>query len=269
MNNREMEDKLEAYRQMLATGQIDETTFNNMVQRNLGSGIDVNKAKRPRKSFGLLLVVVLLCVLVFALFKLLHNDSVPSNEREYEYVNSYSSIDAPIQTNYTGSTTIYIRDIPVRMDYVANYEVSGRVVAKASYISNGVANEAAKIDIALVWGKLATDEYLKMFTFKAPGNRFVYWKTTDMDWYRAHTNDSEIISMYSNNHLVTTDETLKNDIKSVKKGDYIRIKGYLVNMYWEENNSDRTWISSTVRTDDGDGACEIIYVTDLKWLKEA
>ncbi len=28
------------------------------------------------------------------------------------------------------------------------------------------------------------------------------------------------------------------------------------------------WNSSTSRTDTGDGACEIIYVTDVKWLKE-
>ena len=190
-------------------------------------------------------------------------------DRDYEYVNSYYNIDAPIQTEFTGSTTITVRNIPVRLEYVANYEVSGRVVAKASYISNSVANEAANKDVAIVWGKLATDEYLDMFTWKAPGNRFVYWKTKDMDWYRAHTSDREIISLFSNNHLIAANEELSKEINGIKKGDFIRIKGYLVNLFWNENNRDRTWYTSTVRTDDGNGACEIIYVTDIKWLKEA
>ena len=53
----------------------------------------------------------------------------------------------------------------------------------------------------------------------------------------------------------------------IKKGDNVKITGYLVNLHWKENNSSRTWETSTSRYDKGDGGCELIYVTDVKWLK--
>lgn len=268
-NNRDVEEKLEAYRNMLISGQIDEATFNNMVRRNLGENIDVYKARRPRKSIVPLIVVLLACLIVFGINKLLKaDDNAPVVEKEYEKISSYKIIDPPIQNDFKGSTSIVVGNVSVRVDYVAYYEVSGKVVAKVSYMPDSVSNMAAQSDVALVWGKLATDEYLKKFTFNAPGNRFVYWKTTDMNWYRMHTSDREVKQMYSNNHLVTTNQELISKIKKIKKNDYVRIKGYLANLYWIENNSNRNWISSTRRDDDGDGACEVIYVTDIKWLEE-
>ena len=72
----------------------------------------------------------------------------------------------------------------------------------------------------------------------------------------------------SNNHLIPADTRVKKAIKKIKKGDHIRITGYLV--YIDGKKSDGTtffWNSSTTRDDDGDGACEVIYVTDVEWLK--
>ena len=89
-----------------------------------------------------------------------------------------------------------------------------------------------------------------------------------MNWFKRNTSDAEVISSFSNNHLVTADTKLLKGIRSIKDGDYVRIKGYLVNLYWNEDG-ENYWKTSTVRTDDGDGACEVIYVTDIKWLKEA
>ena len=63
------------------------------------------------------------------------------------------------------------------------------------------------------------------------------------------------------------DESLRAAIKTIKKGDHIRIKGYLVNV--DAVNRDMktfTWHSSTSREDGGGGACEIIYVKDIEWL---
>lgn len=268
MNDREREEKLLAYQNMLKTGQIDETTYNNMVERNIG--VDFAKSYKPRKNKKPLIVVVLVCLLIFGLFKLFKANANPVVvEKEYEYVNDFDDINPPIQNNYKGATTMMVDNVFIDVDYVAYYEVSGRVVAKVSYMANNVENMLAPNDVALVWGKLATNEYMNKFTFDAHGDRFVYWKTTDMEWYRNHTSDKEVTRMHSNNHLVTNDKELLAEINSIKKGDYVKIKGYLVNMYWLENNSNHTWKSSVSRDDIGDGACEVIYVTDVKWLKEA
>lgn len=266
MNNWEQEEKLKAYQNMLNSGQIDEATYINMVNRNIGP---IEKYGKPKKNFKPLIVAVLVCVIVFTIFKFLGQGvGVPKIEKEYEYVNSYDAIDAPLQSDYTGSTTMIVRNTVINVEYKAYYEVSGRVVAKRDYLSNSVSNDASRTDVSLVWGKLATKDYLDHIDWNAPGDRFIYWKTNDMEWYRRNTNDKEITALYSNNHLVTNDTKLLKMIRNIDTGDYVRIKGYLVNLYWNENG-DRYWKSSTVRTDDGDGACEVIYVTDVKWLKEA
>ena len=57
--------------------------------------------------------------------------------------------------------------------------------------------------------------------------------------------------------------------KNIKQGDFVKIEGYLVKSSWKDNkHREYHWNSSTSRDDKGDGACEIIYVTSVKWLKE-
>ena len=152
MDNRDKEEKLKVYQNMLRYGQIDEATYNNMVSRNIGNIDDLNKHRFNIKP---LIVVVLLCLFVFLIFKLINVDNVNDNyQREYEYVDSYNSIDAPIQNSYTGSTNMIVRNVNIDVEYVAYYEVSGRVVAKRDYLSTDVKNDTARTDVTLVWGKL-------------------------------------------------------------------------------------------------------------------
>ena len=56
-------------------------------------------------------------------------------------------------------------------------------------------------------------------------------------------------------------------MKRIMPGDHIKIKGYLVNVTASNSKNDVIWWnSSTIRSDTGDGACELIYVTDLEFL---
>lgn len=71
----------------------------------------------------------------------------------------------------------------------------------------------------------------------------------------------------SNNHLVVADERVSRSIMKVEKGDQVYFKGYLVN-YGRGGNPDQRR-SSTVRSDTGNGACEVVYVEDFKILKKA
>ena len=65
-----------------------------------------------------------------------------------------------------------------------------------------------------------------------------------------------------------TDKTVKGKLLSIKKGEYVELEGYLVTAYTTDSDSNIYWMSSDTRTDTGDGACEVIYVTDVKWLKQ-
>lgn len=95
--------------------------------------------------------------------------------------------------------------------------------------------------------------------------------------------DKELVSMLgsnyinshlSNNHLIPSSKETKEKISQIKIGDFITIKGYLVSVSAEDMVD---WVSSLDRTDayplyiaeKGEGgSCEIIYVTDVSWIKD-
>ena len=76
----------------------------------------------------------------------------------------------------------------------------------------------------------------------------------------------------SNNHIIPADKNVRKLMYKVKRNDYIRIDGFLSSVYYDNNKKNVTnnslWTSSTKRNDTGNGACEIIYVTNIVWLKE-
>jgi hypothetical protein len=61
----------------------------------------------------------------------------------------------------------------------------------------------------------------------------------------------------SNNHLISNDETVRDQVKDIAIGDQIRVRGYLSSYGSAEGGKRGT---STTRTDTGDGACETVFV---------
>lgn len=66
----------------------------------------------------------------------------------------------------------------------------------------------------------------------------------------------------SNNHLITDSEVVRDIINNVRVGDQVLIRGRLVN-YSEERWNGWFRRTSVSRHDEGNGACEIIFVHDL------
>jgi hypothetical protein len=77
----------------------------------------------------------------------------------------------------------------------------------------------------------------------------------------------------SNNHLLINQRDLLGKLKSIARGDQVKIKGKLVNVKAKPSgsteSSEITWNSSTSREDSGAGACEVIYVEQIDILKKA
>jgi hypothetical protein len=69
----------------------------------------------------------------------------------------------------------------------------------------------------------------------------------------------------SNNHLLSADGEINKKIRKARDGDQIHLKGYLV----QYAHDDFQRGSSITRTDSGNGACETIYLTDFRIIKEA
>ena len=80
---------------------------------------------------------------------------------------------------------------------------------------------------------------------------------------------NKITEFCSNNHLIPCDNKNKKLMDSIKEGDFVRIEGYLVNVYCKKSDESYfNWNTSTSRNDTGNGACEIVYVTNITWLEK-
>lgn len=71
----------------------------------------------------------------------------------------------------------------------------------------------------------------------------------------------------SNNHLLTDDAGIAKTLRSVRVGDQVRFKGWLVEYSHPMNG--QTWFRGTsiTRDDTGDGACETVFVREVEVIR--
>ena len=207
----------------------------------------------------IILIAILLCGVL--MYKINHPP------KTYTAVPDLLSIPAPQQSSNTGRLSRKAGSTDVDITIVANYTIYGRVVDRHRYFGGSVINNLSKIDLGIAWGFMATDEAQKHFKWSSYGTRFLRWKSQDLSWVDAHGGTTNIGKFYSNNHLIPDNSNIDKLLKMVKVNDYIKIDGYLVNADYTQGKYTGYWHSSTSRDDQGDGACEIIYVKDISWLK--
>jgi hypothetical protein len=70
----------------------------------------------------------------------------------------------------------------------------------------------------------------------------------------------------ANNHLLSDDDHLRERIAGVRVGDQIEFEGYLAR-YSNDSGFERG--TSITRTDTGNGACETVYVTRFRVLRDS
>lgn len=179
-----------------------------------------------------------------------------------------ANISEPTQYKSLGGTQIEINNGVADITYVAEYSLSGRVVDVENYYGSYVRDKLSPKDIGVAWGFFATDESQDKVRWTSHGNRYLSWYISDGEWYRSVGGESAITAHHSNNHLIPANDDVEKLVKKIKKDDYVQVDGYLVNVYWKKNDGSYfRWNTSTTRNDDGNGACEIIYVTNVTWLK--
>jgi len=177
-----------------------------------------------------------------------------------------AGIGDPVQKKASFSEIRQIDGYDVCLSSDHYYDIEALVVSTKKYSGISLADKLSDIDVALAWGKVA--EYNDRIDFHwSQSGRWYHWRAKSYEEIAPVGGEREVNVHSSNNHLIPMDESLRAAIKTIKKGDHIRIKGYLVNV--DAVNRDMktfTWHSSTSREDGGGGACEIIYVKDIEWL---
>ena len=136
---------------------------------------------------------------------------------------------------------------------LADFEIEARVLSVERYNTDGGAR-ISPIDFALGWGPMSDSAVLSHFRIRQGGRFFaIYPDEQAIDLRTAMVNAS-------NMHLIPADGELESQLKSVKTGNIVRLRGKLVSVLGPDNF---TWRSSLSRTDTGDGACELFYVESL------
>ncbi len=179
---------------------------------------------------------------------------------------SVAGIRAPIQEEAKGVTKTTVKGWNVRIEYQYSYDIEALVVHTKRYSGSGLGDQLAPVDAALAWGDVA--KYNDSIDFHwGQARRWYTWKVNSYEELAPVGAEYEVGIQSSNNHLIPSTRELEKQVKKLRTGDHVRIKGYLVNIDGTKSDgSTFWWNSSTTREDTGDGACEVFYVTELQWL---
>jgi hypothetical protein len=148
------------------------------------------------------------------------------------------------------------------------YEISGLVVSRMDYrwFSINKTDEVFFLDLCMLWGQNAASKVYK-------NDNLSFKQDSRFCWYSWTGNLEVRKDQISNTHLVVYDNSLGKKLSKIKKSDQVKIKGKLVNIKAQTDNPGKyeggqfALNTSTVREDDGAGACEVLYVESFKILK--
>ncbi len=164
----------------------------------------------------------------------------------------------PVQVNIQKSEITYVStegtNIPIVL--LADYAVEGVIKSKLKY--SDYPSRVAQYDVAIAWGNLNEKEIDKHIRYSQSGRWYYYNFDRDVS-----VSLSYIAEHSANVHLISKDQLVLKKIENLNKNDHIKLKGYLVNVKFDNG----IWSSSLTRTDTGNGACEIMYVTDVEVIE--
>lgn len=145
------------------------------------------------------------------------------------------------------------------------YELHGLVVSYRHHDGNSRMHRMAgdhlnMLDVCVVWGDNAANGHLVEFDF---------WNGIFTCNYGTKSNEAWAAfdeTAVSNNHLLSDDPIVRGQVRGLRVGDQVRVRGLLAS-YTSGNGSVRG--TSTTRTDTGDGACETIWVESFEILRRS
>lgn len=137
---------------------------------------------------------------------------------------------------------------------MASFQVEARVLATAHYhFSEGA--ELAPVDLALGWGPMSDPSVLEHIHI-TQRQRFYYWSVAYFPIPR-----EDIIQHSANMHLIPATPAVEQQLLDIKAEDLVTLEGLLVNARAADG---RKWLTSLVRSDVGDGACELVLVASVR-----
>jgi hypothetical protein len=188
------------------------------------------------------LSIVLVAVMIFLGSSILGNNAPYQGSVVQPEQNNLFPLERIVHSGKEGDVEISLK---------AEYDIRGVVKGKKKY--SDYPSQVSEYDLILAWGDLNKEEYDQHVDYSQSGRWYYY--TYDQEFV-----EKGLIARNSANvHLIAENDEVRKDIRKIRKNDYIRIKGYLVDVHFDNG----AWESSMTRGDTGNGACEIILVEEI------
>ena len=136
------------------------------------------------------------------------------------------------------------------------YTLDGLVVSAKRY-RTGRESDISPIDLALAWGFLTRKPNIYKVKYFQSGRWYLY--------IYFNMSKQNIVNNSANTHIVISpeDESVKELLFNIKRGDSVHLSGYLINVIATDG---WRWSSSRSRSDSGNHSCELFYVTEAKLI---
>ena len=163
---------------------------------------------------------------------------------------------APLQTDVPDAMPAFALQAAT-LQPLAGFSVDARVLSREDY-RIGREADLSPTDLALGWQRMREDGVLSQLQISQSSRWYSYrWQD------QPPLPPQEIARSSANMHMIPATDDVAAALAGVRKGDRVRIDGWLV----EANAADGwRWRSSTSRDDTGGGGCEVVYVCAIARL---
>lgn len=160
----------------------------------------------------------------------------------------------PVQTDVTPDD-VEIDSGQFHLKPLAHFELDARVLHRKIYRYDPLAS-LVPVDLAVGWGAMSDQAVLDQMEISQSARFFWY------EWQRQPPIPrEEIVSHATNLHLIPSTGAIAAQCKSLRAGQLIHLRGLLVEATGPEIGA---WRSSLSRTDSGNGACELVWVEEVR-----
>ncbi len=166
----------------------------------------------------------------------------------------------PVQAACKGQEplTVETKDGAFTISPVATYTLPGVVVGRKSY-TEGWESAVSPLDLAIAWGKAAEADSAEYLRF-SQGNRWYFFRLKE----GAPLPASYVTAHSSNNHTIPATNNIRRAMMTIREKDRVLLEGFLVNLKGTYRDRPVFWNTSLSRSDSGNGACELFYVSKIR-----
>ena len=207
------------------------------------------------------LLLTLATLVAMATVLALQNRSVASVSNQALVSYGIDAGSDPVQRDAVPfQTSIDFSDGSAMLTSNTSYSISARVESATAY--HDAVSIAIPYDLLLSWGQLGDRKLAGQLSWTQSDRHGTVSGSLGagaIDLSREY-----VISHISNNHIIPADNNIRQALTTVRPGDLVRIDGRLVDVRITVNGTMYSADTSKSRTDQGDGACEIIYAQHLR-----